>query len=149
MWYEGKSMITTSNYLPPPPSAAADLAAILALVRLLTDPAATEALVSELMKAVDAYTAAKVDAEKAIAASKETLASHAAQVAKERDDHGVALAAERRSFDREFADAKKRIQLFEDEAKRVLARAKEDSDAAAALRSDLEARLAKVREAAA
>ena len=125
---------------PPPPSAAADLFALLASVRLLADPAAAEARIAALRDAINDFNAAKVEAERAIAESQRTLAAHAAQIAKERGAHNAAMADERNKLEQECAYRLAEIKARDAKSREVFEFAEADKQLTAELRADAEQR---------
>jgi hypothetical protein len=138
--------------LPPVP-APADLAALGALVKFVGEMIANP---KEARKLVDAYMAGAAEYQQAyereLGLRRQVVAEKAefeARLIRDRKDLDAALEAERNQVAKEHAQRRQQIEADERAARDLLARAKVDADAAAALRKQWESKFAKLSALAA
>jgi hypothetical protein len=139
------SLLTPST----PPEVKTESDAFFHLLAICSSPDETKKRVAALYEAALKATEAKAEAEDVLKRLSTEKASHDALIAKERQEHDAALKAERVACNTQCDRAMEEVRKAKAEADRLLKKAKIDSEAAATLRADLEARLAKIREAAA
>ena len=117
------------------------------LITLLADPAAAKERVAEMQKASaefrEAIEASK--AERAAFALAET--AHQEALDKSATEHAAMLAANQTDFDTACAKTKSELDSRADELAQLQAKAREDAEAAAAIRADLETRIAHIKAA--
>jgi hypothetical protein len=142
-------MINGNNTLNPPIPAVSDFGPALAIMAMVADPEASKSRLDQLAaasaecrSAIEQAAQAQKELDTAKQAHDKTLAAGAAaaaaKLAQDQTTFDVACAARKRALDeRESAIAERERQ------------SKADADAAAALKADLERRLAAIRTAAA
>jgi hypothetical protein len=145
-------MISLASISTPPEAPRNEAENFLNLIATLADPKATKQRVAELVQAAtaarqetDALNAAKA----ALADAKAARAAHDAELAAERTAHVDALAAERKSWQQERAKSEAEILRRNQESASLFLKAKDDAAKAEQVRLNLEARLARIRDAAA
>jgi hypothetical protein len=137
------------NFLGSAPSGSDDAGtqAFLALIKLIADPKAVAKRVDEItaaqLAAVDDIAAAKAAQEKLEA----DRAAHDEQLKTERDQHDRALAEAKAKCAADCGAAMDEVRAQKENAAKLFAQAKTDSEAAAALRSDLQKRVAAIKSA--
>jgi hypothetical protein len=117
------------------------------LLALVSNPEAVKARVKQI---VDAQTEAQAFLEAAKAellALEQARKEHPQALKKERAAHDRDLADAKEKFDRECAEESGKIRASRAETDRLLARARADAAAAAELKANLEARVAKMKAA--
>ena len=119
-----------------------DLAGFL---KLSSNPNAMRKWVDEVQAVTKAHNDAKAAAEKATAESRREIATHD----KARAEHAARLAADQAAFDKKCAAAWEEIGQREAETKQVHNEARVNSEAAAKLRADLQARIDMIKKAGA
>jgi hypothetical protein len=134
--------------LPPLPKGA-ELRQFLSTVRMLLDNKRAEETLNLLAAAVAENEKAEVSARQAIRDLDAKRTEHNAAIAKERAEHDARLSQQQAAWNSE--EARRRAALEADEAAigRLKEQAVQDGKAAAALRRDLQQRLARMSELAA
>ncbi|HZR88403.1 MAG TPA: hypothetical protein VFB02_16465 [Bradyrhizobium sp.] len=136
-----------NEYTAPP--AADESRAFFSLLNLVSDPKASVARVAELHAAAEKAVEAQALAKAAQAELQAARDAHDRAIKSERDAHDAALRAQRQACDQHCTKAMDEVRRAKAEAERLLEQAKTDAATAAALRTDLETRLEKIKQAAA
>jgi hypothetical protein len=142
-------MISMAGNLPPSEEIKDETRAFFALLNLVTNPKASAERLEKLWKASAEAGEHIISAAAAQHQLSLDRAAHDKYLKESRAAHDAKLAAERKEVEAQCRRLDGESQNFSAKAKALLAKAKDDSEAAATLRADLEARLAKIREATA
>lgn len=125
------------------------LVALSAVVGIVNDPQGAAARLKELGKATTEANERLEAAKVATAESNKLLADHTAAITSERAAHEQGMEAARKKFGADVAASEKSRAILQREAEGQRAQAKQDADAAAKLKAELESRLEQIRKAAA
>jgi len=147
-------MINLLSPSPPPIPLAPDgetnsFYHLMNLLALLTNPDRHRKHLGEIFEARMAWQDAKSEAQKALKELDVARTEHDAQIKAERDEHDRSIAEARAKFDNQCGRDMSEVRLKLENATMLEAQAKADATAAATLRADLEARLEKIKQAAA
>ena len=145
-------MISLSSIAAPPDQPRNEAENFLNLLATLADPERTNRRLDELVAAATTAreeAAALTAAQAALATAQAAKATHDAELAAERKAHDEAIAAERKAWESEKKQAADQVRRGEAEVNQALSRALEHEAKAEQVRLNLEARLARIRDAAA
>jgi hypothetical protein len=135
--------------LPPPPATNVDLGFISAMLSVLSDPAKSQARLSEMLEARLAWVAAQETAIASMRESDAKVAENQAAIAKAQAEHSAKLKADQVAHDQKCANWCAEIEQRDRHSKTLNNQATADAAAAAKLRADFESRLERIRAAAA
>jgi hypothetical protein len=126
-----------------------DLRLFLSTIRELLQNKRGEEMLSLLAEAVAESERASENLRRERVKLAEAKAVHDRLIAGERSEHDVQLANERTAWNNEVVHRRKQLEADEQQIAKLKEQAEKDGKAAAALRRDLEGRLARMRDIAA
>jgi predicted RNase H-like nuclease (RuvC/YqgF family) len=131
-----------------PPNTPSEFRPFVDLLRVIADPAGAEKRLQDLAEKIVAATAATNEASSAVAALQVARGSHDDTIRRERADHEKTLAEAQANFDQAHRGREREVANRERAVAERERHVSETEKAASELKSDLEQRLARLRQIA-